>query len=38
MAMNNRGDTIELRDSGGQVQQTVTYPKVAEDELVFPAP
>lgn len=38
MAMSNRGDTIELRDRTGRVLQTVNYPRVAEGELVTPAP
>jgi hypothetical protein len=37
MAMNNSGDTVELIDASGTVVQSVTYPRVAEGEIVFPS-
>ena len=37
MALNNRGDTVDLIDPQGVVVQTITYARVAEGEEVFPA-
>ncbi len=34
MALNNRGDRIDLVDPNGQIVHTVTYGRVAEGELV----
>ena len=34
MALNNGGDTIDLIDPSGVIVQTVTYPRVEEDEVV----
>lgn len=34
MALNNGGDTIDLIDPSGVVVQTVTYPRVEEEEIV----
>ena len=37
MALDNRGDTIDLLDAAGNVVHSVTYPRVEEGELVTPA-
>ena len=34
MALNNRGDTIDLVDPNNQVVQTITYGRVDEGETI----
>ena len=37
MALNNKGDTVDLVDPTGRIIQTVTYSRVEEGEVVHPA-
>jgi hypothetical protein len=38
MSLNNRGDTVELKDAAGSVVHTVSYARVSQGEVVNVAP
>ncbi len=36
MALNNKGDTVDLINSSGTILQTVTYTRALEEEVIYP--